>query len=160
WPRTRRLHPCGQDLIGGHAQVLARRGSTSGSPNLEDRELDLIVERLVADHRKFPVVQEEPVVRDVESCARSEGDVSRLLPVLERDTEVEIGVENKVAEGNIMWPEIPADRKVCEVRRLGGRLTEDRIPSGRDPGDWPLVVLVKRDVDSCPATHHPRTGRV
>src|SRR5262245_19553305 len=72
WRRTRRLHPCGQELIGGHAQVLARRGSSSGSPNLEDRELDLIVERLVADHRKFPVVQEEPVVRDVESRARSE----------------------------------------------------------------------------------------
>src|SRR5262249_4213857 len=134
--------------------------SYSSSPHLENRELDLIIERFIADHGEFPVVEEVPVVRDVESRAGSDGDVGRLLPVLEGDDQIAVGVQHEIAEGDIVWPEIVANRQVCEVRRLGGRLAEQWTAAGRDPSDRPLVVLVQGDVHSRPATYHPRTARV
>jgi hypothetical protein len=69
----------------------------------------MIVERPVADERKFPVIEEEPVVRDMKSRSGSDAHVAQPVASLERGDEIAIGVHDEVTERDIVRPELAAD---------------------------------------------------
>ena len=63
-----------------------------------------------SDQRKLPVMQEEEVLGDVEPRARADAEVGiGLGGAVERNGPVRGGVEDQVAERNVVGREVTAD---------------------------------------------------